>query len=519
MKGGVGLDYYAFAREGAPRSDPNLLPQDQDQPIEFVLNGARRVNVQVVDQDGEPLAGVRVYPWLYGKPDKGGYLNLSGLNDFKFETNSDGRCTFEVPVDMDRATTVWAYLDGYAAPERANFDPKSIDSTVRAVLEKQVKLSGQVELPPGVYRSEIRVTVVGDGHGMDGFRTTPVDVNDDGGFELLVNRNMYYQLVAGDGHRWASTAANSVVLDQDVGGMELKLVPATRVFGKLAVEGTGAPVPNQNLQLYQRTAGNYYDLPEEERIPNPSDSKFAVSPIVGQSQQTMADGKFEFFVGPGSYYMHGPQTAEMPEFDITSESEKELLIEIKQVEMRKNQLVAGRVVLASDPSQAVAGAKVEGWPTDDFDGGHLRAVSNAKGEFEAKQILGGQIAQAATDDKSLVGIARFTPEDEEYVIAIAPAATLVGRLMDDELDLPLEDRRVNVRIQTKFPDGSFTHHFGGAATTDDDGRFEVAGLVPGETYKVDVITKFDANGHGRSWRSPGEVMPTSAETFEKEFRV
>jgi hypothetical protein len=519
MKSGVGLDYHAFVREGAPQTDPNLLRQDHDQPIELVLNGARQVDVEVIDQNGEPLAGVRVYPWLYRKPNKGEDINLSGLADFMFETDSQGRCTFEVPVDLDRATTVWANLDGYAAPERATFDPKSIDSTVQATLEKQVKLSGTVELPAGVYGTGIQVTVAGDGRAMDGFRSTPVNVNDDGTFELLVNRNMYYQLVAGDNKQWASSAVNTIVLDEPVSDVELQLVPATRVFGTLTVEGTGEPVPGEYLQLYQRTANSYYELPEDEQIPNPTDSRHAISPIIGQSKPTDDQGKFEFFVGPGSYYMYGAETAERPDFEITSEQEKEVNIEVKPVELNKGRIVLGRVVLASDPKQIVANAKVEGWPTDDFGGGYLQAVSDAEGEFEAKQILGSQIAQAATKDKKLVGVTRFTSEDDEYVIAVAPAATLVATLKDDEFDLPLDNRQIRVRVQTTFPNGTFTHHFGGSATTDENGRFEVDGLATGETYTVDIVTEMDAEGNERGWRTAGEVTPTASGKFEQEFRV
>lgn len=521
MKTGVGLDYFAFAREGAPQTDPNLLPQDHSEPIELVLNGARRVEVIVVDQDGEPLSGVRVYPWLYRKPNKGEDVNLSGLRDFKYETNNSGNCAFEVPVDMDRATTVWTHLKGYAAPERANFDPKSIDSMVRAKLEKMVQITGCTRLPSGVYSDGIKVTIAGDGHGMDGFRTTPIEVENDGTFEVLVNRNMYYQLVAGDGKQWVSPAVNVVVLDKDIDGVELSLCPATRVFGRVAVEGTGEPVPDQWLQLYQRTANSYYELPEEQQIPNPTDSRFAITPVVVQSQQTNDRGEFEFFVGPGSYYMHGTRTAEMPKFDIESETEKELLIEIKPVEMKKDRIVQGRVVLADNTDQAVAGAKVFSYPVESFGGRHIRATTNATGEFQAKQIMQRHKihATATVGETDYAGIADITPDNSEYVVSVAPTAKLIGRLVERELDLPLDNRQIRCAIRLEYSDGTSTSAFGGSATTDEDGRFEIDGLIPSKKYTLTVTTELGTDGHGRMYRNAGDVTPDEAGIFVQEFRV
>lgn len=519
MKSGVGLDYFLFARPNSPKSDPGMLSQDHDDPIEMVLNGARQVAVEVVDQDGQALSGARVYPWLYRKPNKGDDLNLSGLNEFKLETNAQGRCSFEVPVDMDRATTVWVNLDGYASAERASYDPKSIDSTVRATLEKMVLLSGVVSLPNGVDGTDIKVTVAGDGYSMDGFRATAVDVQSDGAFEILVNRNMYYQLVAGDAKQWASPAVNAIVLDEDVSDVDLTLVPATRVYGRVTVEGSEDGVPNQYLQLYQRTANSYYDLPEEQKIPNPSESHFAISPIIVQSKQTDEQGKFEFLVGPGSYYMHGPRTAEMPKFDIEAETEKQLAISVKPVELKKDLIVPGRVVMADDTTKTVANASVFSYPLESFSGQHIRATTNLEGQFEAKQIMGPHYihARANVDGQSYAGLGEITTDDEVYNVSISPVAKLLGRFIDGELNVPLEDREIRCAIEIKYPGGTSTSAFGGSATTDQEGNFDIDGLVVGRTYRLAVTIEVDAKGNARSWRYAGEVTPTSPGTFEQEF--
>lgn len=520
MKPGVGLDYFAFAYEGRPISNPNLLPQSHDAPIKLVLNGFRKVTVEVVDQDDNPLAGAKVYPWLYLKPGKGEDLNMGGIADFQYVTDKSGRCTFEAPADLDRATTVWARMEGYSAPERANYDPKSLDPIVQARLVKMVTLSGNVALPEGVQGSDIRVHIVGDSHGLDSFRNPAVEVNDDGSFEVLVDRNTYYQMVARDDRKWASPAVNVVVLDEDIDGVSLRLAPATRVFGRVQVEGTGEPVPNKHLQLYQRTVQSYYELPESEKIPNPSGSNYAVNPIIGQSDQTDEDGKFEFFVGPGSYYMYGPETAERPDFVIGGETEKEVVIEVKPVEMKKDRIVKGRVLIADDKEQTVATARVFSYPLDSFSGNHIDATTDAEGQFEARQIMGPHYlhTSATFDGKKYAGMVRITPEEESYSVEIAPAAKLVGRFVDSELGVPLENREIRCAVEIKYPDGLSTSAFGGSDTTDEDGNFEIDGLVVGQTYRLRVTTKLGSDGRGQTFGYAGEVTPTKPGEFEQEFQ-
>ncbi|MCO6048134.1 hypothetical protein NG895_29925 [Aeoliella sp. ICT_H6.2] len=519
MKPGLGLDYFAFTYPGMPKTDPNLLPPTHDEPIELVLNGSREVIVEVVDQDGNPLAGAKVYPWLYLKPDKGADLNLSGMPEFQYTTDDSGRCTFEVPADLSRVTTIWARMEGYSATERANYDPKSLEPIVQATLVQMVSLSGKVALPEGVQGSDITINIAGDGHGFDNFRQQSVAANDDGSFEVLVSRNMYYQLVAGDNKQWASPGVNLVVLDQDLDGVRLRLVPATRVHGRAQMATTGEPVSNSRLRLNQKTINSYYELPDSEKIPNPTDSRLAISPGLGEWTQTDAEGKFEFFVGPGSYYLSGLEMVERPSFVVGGETEKEVLVQVTPRQFEKDRIVKGRVLLAGAAQQPVAAARVFSYPLDGFSGQHIRAVGDAEGWFETRLIGGPHYlhASATVDGKRHAGIARITPDDEIYEVSIAPAAKLIGRFIDEELDVPLENRKIRCAIHIEYPDGISTEAFGGSATTDEHGNFEIDGLVVGRTYRLTVTVEVDADGSGRSFGYAGEVTPTKPGTFEQEF--
>ena len=84
-KAGSGFDY---ATAGQPR-------QTEDQPLPLpaeltlTLDGARTLRVKTVDNQGKPLAGVKVGPWLIQKPGRNGQINLSGVSDDLWAT-SDG---------------------------------------------------------------------------------------------------------------------------------------------------------------------------------------------------------------------------------------------------------------------------------------------------------------------------------------------------------------------------------------------------------------------------------------------
>jgi len=78
-KDGVGFDYHIFWGKDENHTDPYRLEPDFKGPLNFVLNGVKKVTVVTVDDDERPIAGVRVDPWLYQKPRKGTLINLSGV--------------------------------------------------------------------------------------------------------------------------------------------------------------------------------------------------------------------------------------------------------------------------------------------------------------------------------------------------------------------------------------------------------------------------------------------------------
>jgi hypothetical protein len=514
LKQGVGLDYWTFRQPNEPKSNPYVLASDHAAPLPFVLNGIRPVTVRVIDEADQPMAGVSVTPWLLRKPNKGEVndsLNLSGLPGFSQQTNEQGVASFDViPTDNVRQINFWARADGYFSPERHNFDPASDKSEVVAKLIPLMRIAGRVLTPDGQPAADIEVHAAGDGYSFDSFRgTTRSDT--DGRFEFQAYPDHYYQLSAGN-REWASPPVNKIVrTGTPVDDLELKLQPATRVFGRVTIGPNSEPIPEQFVSLYQKEAVSYYDLPEDQKLPNPGDSNQAVSPRIIQGAKADKDGRFEFFTGPGEYYIFGPSGIDPPQFTINDEQEVEINLHAQRP---LTIATGGRVVLHDDPNEGVSEAVVSGYPFNSRLR-DLRAVTGADGRFQAERGTGEMIVYAASKDRTLAGITKIGPEDAEIVIPIGPTGSARGRLTDEETAVPIADRRVEYGIWIQFTDSTFSWRFGGNATTDADGNFTIDKLIPGQEYVLEAVTETDGEGNPRSWRRAGKVTVKSSSTIEQ----
>jgi len=139
-----------------------------------------------------------------------------------------------------------------------------------------------------------------------------------------VKSDQYYVFLASH-ERLASPAQMRTVLRGDaVEQVNLVLQPTTRVYGRLTMGTAQSPVAKQRLSLYQREGDSYCKLPKDQRLPNPNNSTRAFYPAIVHSVMTNADGRFEIFVGPGRYYIIGPDGATPPKFEITGQKDFEV---------------------------------------------------------------------------------------------------------------------------------------------------------------------------------------------------
>ena len=510
--GDKGVDYFLFRRPDEPKSDPYQLAQDHGEEIVLSLSPTRSLTVRAVDQHGKPVEGARVSPWLLLLPKKGGDANLGVL--WLKHTNESGVVKYDnLPVENEHKLTIWVKKEGYIAKERTKFDPRSSDNEVTATLLSLVPVTGRVVFSDGSPAAGVEVRASGDGYSMDRYRETTV-TSDDGTFRFNVNPNHYCLFVAGN-DQWASPKETRVVLlDKPVEGIELKLQRATRVFGRVTAGKDNEPINGEYVQFYQRDSVDgrpYLDLPEEEQLPNPTGSHNAIDPMIVKGTRTDEDGRFEFHAGPGHFYLIGPRDADRPKFVINDEEELEFNL---HTTLKLEGMLKGRVVLQSDPDQGVPEVRVSAF-AEDFDSRFLRATTDSMGNFEAKCGHSAELIGAFSEDDKLGAIVHSEAGAESVVLPLAPTAVLRGTLIDEETGQPAVDREVGASIRVEDKDNStFQTAFRRSDTTDDAGRFEIAGVVPGHLYRFNVVTERDNDGAPRGWRDVGEAKATKAETVE-----
>jgi hypothetical protein len=508
LRNGVGMDYVLFRGEGQPRSNPNYLESDHANPISFTLDGVRTARIRLVDAQDRPVTGETLTPWLLTRPNKPDQFNTAGLREFDGVTNEEGVATLDtIPADNLRTVTIWARCDGYE-PERIEFDPAGDGQEIVVKLRSLVQLSGRVTFQDGRPAGGIEVSVVGDGHSLDDFQEkTRTDA--EGRFKLRVNPNHYYLFAAGN-REFAAPAVNKIVRNDPVDDVELVLQPATRVHGRVVVGPTKQPSPKTYVQLYRESAVEYYDLPKESQLPNPDDSSYVINPLIVVQTTTDSDGAFEFFTGPGKYYLLGPRNIEASHFEIGDQSSVEINLHAPREEYG---IVCGRVVMADDPTKPVAKAIVGGSGTSQGLR-DLSAVSDDDGRFESKRGLEPMVVYARSADSSLAGVTNLGADDQEVTIAVVPTASARGRLIDEATQQPIADRQVNYGIKITLDGGAWTYRFGGSTTTDAAGNFAIDGLVPGQSYPVNAVSEFSAGGEPRGWRTVSTVNAPNAETVE-----
>ena len=542
LKEGAGLDYVLFWRNDEPRTDPYRLDPGYAGPLAFVLNGAKKVTVRAVDEQGRSLEGVTVYPWLFDKPRKGDDLNLSGMSGFQKTTDKSGTVAFEVPADQKSSVTFWAHLKGYTTPQRPMWDPKTGAAEVEARLVKQVHVAGRVVDEQGKPAGGVRVRVAGDGYQFDSFRGETKS-GDDGSFEIDVDPDQYYLFIADLADRVSLPQMRIIKKAAPAEPVQLALASATRVRGTVTAGPNRAPAASASLSVVSRDEEqSYLKLPEDQQFPGGVSGRKAIMP--GASQHVKADdmGRFEVFVGPGLHQVHayanGAQKSQS--FQLSPDQTQYTLYHYPrerpgQRDQEKREVVGGaidvnihfddapdagpsllkgRVVLRDKPEVGVAEAKLDGdfVGKDDF---FRDATSGKDGRFTVRHGKSDLFLSAVTADGKQRGIVVVKPGEKEGVeVPIGPMASAAGRLVDHE-GKPLVGRSIQYGVEVGVPMGPTSTMFGAYVETDAEGKFTIReGLVPGFEYKLSVVLGYGDEGRPNSWKPVGSVKAERVERVD-----
>lgn len=504
-KDNAGLDYrlYELARDQKANAITKA-PEFPETGIEtLILDGASPVSVKVLDDYGVPLKNVTVYPWLLAKPSQNDQLNLAFfLQAFAQQTNDDGITTFGwIPSWQTRMIQFWPGAKGHDR-QRGTFMPGKDGSRLEIILKKLVPIRGHVRDTSGAPVAEATVTAAGAGYTVDDGREMAV-TDQDGAYELLVPPDQIYLVVASaKGLASAPQTGFAVFKGKPVEGKDFVLRAATRIHGKLVDQETQQPIAGGNVFVYQY--GQDLHSMKDVVLPNPENSSKYVRPSTTYQTKSDAQGQFELFVGDGNFDIRPPQQETVETFQIAGESERQFVVKTK---LSKQVELIGKVQDKST-NLPLAGATVFGISRSDG-GRDWQATTTQNGEFRVMQFPAATYVYAVSADKKLAAIVEVKEKQLSVALNLQPVGTARGRLLLTGTNEPWGGQAVHFGVQVPDENNqTWSNRFGGRTMTAADGTFELAGLVPGWKYELQMESRSNGTipGLGEVLAQPGEAI-------------
>lgn len=502
----AGADYRHYTLPRNQVADTNAkAPEFPAENMETLkLESAAPITVMVTDDDGKPLEGVAIEPWLLKKTSEPDDLNLSLFQSaFRQQTTTDGTATFAwMPSWQTNALVFWPRAEGFVR-ERAIYETGTNAGQFKITLKRLVPIRGTVRNPDGVPASGVVVTASGRGYGDEnGSDTTKSGA--DGRYELLVYPDQIYLVVASsEGFASAPQTGFAVYPNQPVEGKDFTLRTATRIHGRLVDEADQSPIAGRHVVIDQK--GQNLRSMTGVSLPNPEQDNRSVYPRVSHAALTDADGRFELFVGDGTFVITtGLELMPPDEFEITGEAEREFLVTTKitrKVELRG-------VVRDEATGEPLENARVVGIPRNSLSRDWL-ANTTSTGEFVVQRDSGAVFIHAESPDKTLGAIAEVSEEQTHVELNLQPVGEANGRLLTFDTKEPWGKQKIIFAVQIPCEnDRLWRNGFGGEGITNDDGTFELSGLVPNREYALKMESRPDGSTQkiGTVTIAPGQTV-------------
>ncbi len=478
-KAQVGCEF-AVAQSGRGSSAaPRPLPEQ----LILTLDGARTVRVKTVDRDGKPLPGVKVGPsslWNYIREQR---VNLPDTSDLWPTTGPDGSVVFDwLPKRQLNSVLFQARVEGHYPLEQTVSwltQDKSPPELIISMLPTE-RLSGLVRHADGQPAADIQVTAAGAGAGGNGFRGSTRTAAD-GRYTLQVHAEQAYVVAVSD-ERWGAPYRSDVIVHagKPVTGIDFVLGRATRVHGRVTVGKEDRPATKMSVHAVIDRG----EIPAELRRREDTVYRDLSMTIWAEVDR---DGCFEFHLGPGEYQLQGPPRVKPVKVTIpATHPPAEIVCDLHMPRPETGPLVGGVV---DGQGQPVAGGGVQGQYASSEAHRMFRALkTDAQGRFRVERSLDALVLFAQTADKTRAGVTRLSAEAAEAEIRVGSVASASGRLLDPA-GKPLPRLQVWYGIHVYLGEPGNSPHmtsFGGRVTTDAEGRFTITGLVPGETYHLNL---------------------------------
>lgn len=506
-KDGAGLDYriYKYMDRGKFRSNPKSPAFPADASEVLTLRGARPLKIHVQDEDGKPIQDVHTYmPWLANK-DYDRTLNLDYYQGYLATlTDSAGNTSFDwFPEWQQDETSVVARKFppiGYTESDEVH----SIASGhAEITLNRLIPIRGTLSLPDGAPAADVDLLAKGVSYNPNA-AFTGGKTNAEGKYEIFVPPNRVYSLEVRN-NKWAAASVQEpfvVLPSQEAVVRDIKLRPATRVYGNLVSTFDQAPEPGTEIQLY-RDDIDWKKL-VKDAIPNPRSERLWMMPSYEAQTRTDANGAFEFFVGDGEYELMASGFGHS-RFKVNQESELQV-----NIESRFNMITLSGQTLEESSNRPIKNITIYSFQKYVVASHMERTKSDEDGNFEYKRQAEKEIVTALSDDKRLGAITELSPTDKKVTMRLVPTGTAKGRLVAKDGTTPVTNQSMRYGIcvtDPKFP--HIPSHWDYTVSTDADGKFTLTGLVPDWKYACHVCPK------GHMYEIEGlQVMVTAGQSID-----
>ncbi len=486
-KDDVGFDYEVYSLGRDQQSDLKTpVPEFPAKGATLHLEGSSPVKLQVVDDSGAPIEGVRIYPWLLRKESANREVNLSYFTDsISSTTDASGTATFAwIPQWQESIVTFWPIAEGYTRA-RANYDPSVDAGSLNVTLNRLVAVRGRVLDEKGNPAEGFTVHARGAGYGWDG-GSDKTESAEDGSYELRVPPEQIY-MVTIDDEQWVADAVPGFAVrsGKPVESVELQLRKPTRLTGQLKEVPSGDPIGAERVIVYQY--GDDLDSIDGATIANPEKSRRYVRPVKVMTTRTDEDGNYEFLLGNGSYDIRPPRQEKAENFEVAGEDQ--ITIDVTTEIQKKVKLVG--FTRHRDDESPLSEIKVMG-VSQRFSGDDWQAQSDENGAFAVERLREPTYVHATNADKSLSAVSVLAADQDTLELLLEKTGTALGIVLQTDSSEPAG--KAKIRYGIRVPDENnrtWSNRFGGVAVTDSDGQFVLEGLVPGWEYELDLEYRED----------------------------
>ena len=508
-KPGTGFDYAvstsALALENKSRPLPNKLT--------LTLEGTSTLRFNAVNHLNQPVAGVQLVP---SSLRKSGYSTTVGLNEEMVPfvvTNEAGNANLTyLPALFDGSLAITPKAMGYYLPERSILTVQGrFQEALPIKLLPIQALAGRVTRNDGRPAANAIVIAKGKGTGQNNFIGT-VRTNADGRYKMDVYSEQHYLLQAQIDDLISPLAHAIVRAGKSCTDVDLSVIPATYVRGRITVGREMAPASVTDISATCTSGVISNDLPHRDRLNGDVAIKWSVT------AKSNLQGEYEFRLAPGEYLIHGVPRAAPSRIIIPSRLPSvEMRHDIQQLRQEVSKLTA---MVIDDAEHPVSEALVLGQYASSRARHMFHAKTNEHGSIIVERLADPLLLYARSSNGELAGIIRVGSEASDVQIRMQPVTAASGKLLDTKGDA-LARREVSYGIRIPIDgENSYLESLGGTATTNDRGEFALKGLVIGELYHLSARISPSVMQTLTSFKVPDRNLLSLADvTFSQKARL